>query len=462
MPTELPSRKIWSLAILFLLVSFLNAEALQMALGRFGAAKAKKGASSPEVGEAPKPQLLNADTNPTLRYPVSVDESFSISCGWLEVTRTGVTYSVVESGKKAKPLKQMKFVAPAEAQYLTAPEDAAGSEGFDLNFSDIKDIQLQKIFLLLYTSKEKLLLIYLSPDLWGEVAGNRRAFMELAQGNLAGTMAVQRGMQNFDSVLAEVKPPPSVTAPEVTLHAEPMTVTKGHAVTLVWTSSNATSLDLEPGIGKVANAGGTSLVPDESTTYTLTAAGPGGTKVVSVQVAVSQPGFASRPTLVLVEPSAAGTGQTLEVGSSPLTIRGVVMDASGIPAITINGRSVTIRPTSAQAAEFYSDPMVLHPGENRFEVSASDINHAETKVVFVARFIPAPPKAEPKASKGLAKDEILDLLRGDVPSARVADLVTERGIKFVPSENDLNEIRTAGGRDDLILALKQAPSPVRN
>jgi hypothetical protein len=150
------------------------------------------------------------------------------------------------------------------------------------------------------------------------------------------------------------------------------------------------------------------------------------------------------------------------VGSSPLTIRGVVMDASGIPAVTINGRSVTIRPTSAQAAEFYSDPMALHPGENSFEVSATDINHAETKVVFVARFIPAPPKADPKASKGLAKDEILDLLRGDVPSARVADLVTERGIKFVPSENDLNEIRTAGGRDDLILALKQAPSPVRN
>ena len=350
MPTELQSRKIWLLTLLFLLVSFLHAEAFQMAVARIGAAKSKKGASSPEVGEAPKPQLLNADSNPTLRYPVSVDQNSSISCGWLDVTRAGVTYSVVESGKMTKPLKHMKFVAPGEAQYLTAPEDAAGSEGFDLNFSDIKDIQLQRIFLLLYTSKEKLSLIYLSPDLWGEVAGNRRAFLELAQGNLAGTMAVQRGMQNFDSVLAEVKPPPSAPAPDVTLHAEPMTVTKGHAVTLVWTSSNATSLDLEPGIGRVANAGGTSLVPDDSTTYTLTAAGPGGTKAVSVQVAVSQPGFASRPTLVLVEPSAAGTGQALEVGSSPLTIRGVVMDASGIPAVTINGRSVTIRPTRSMTA----------------------------------------------------------------------------------------------------------------
>ncbi|MGA2983616.1 MAG: hypothetical protein ABSG32_07350 [Terriglobia bacterium] len=138
------------------------------------------------------------------------------------------------------------------------------------------------------------------------------------------------------------------------------------------------------------------------------------------------------------------------------------MDASGIPAVTVNGRSVTMRPTGSQAAEFYSNPMAPYPGENRFEVSATDVAHVETRVAIVVRFIPVPSRAEPRISTGLAKGDILDLLHGGVPSARVAELVTERGIKFVPSGDDLKQIRSAGARDDLMRALKQAPSTARN
>ena len=62
----------------------------------------------------------------------------------------------------------------------------------------------------------------------------------------------------------------------------------------------------------------------------------------------------------------------------------------------------------------------------------------------------------------MANAEILSLLQGDVPSARVADLVKERGIKFVPNQDDLKEIRGAGGADDLIDAINQVPAPARN
>ena len=169
------------------------------------------------------------------------------------------------------------------------------------------------------------------------------------------------------------------------------------------------------------------------------------------------------PTIVLTEPS-AGEGQTVEVTSSPLIIRGVVMDASGIPVVTVNGKSVTMRPTSAQAAQFTSDPLALQPGENRFEVSAINSAHGQAKVAFVAHLTPSSPKAppaEPTNSKGLGKAEILSLLQGDVPSARVAELVKERGIKFVPTPDDLKEIRGAGGGDDLIDAINQAPAPAK-
>jgi hypothetical protein len=56
----------------------------------------------------------------------------------------------------------------------------------------------------------------------------------------------------------------------------------------------------------------------------------------------------------------------------------------------------------------------------------------------------------------LDKQDIIDLLKGAVPSARLADLVKERGVKFAPTDHDLNEIRAAGGEDDLVDAIKQA------
>jgi peptidoglycan-associated lipoprotein len=75
----------------------------------------------------------------------------------------------------------------------------------------------------------------------------------------------------------------------VTLTAEPSTVEKGQAVTLSWTSQNATDLDLEPGVGKVQAQGSSSVTPQDSTTYTLTATGPGGTQSATARVTVTLP-----------------------------------------------------------------------------------------------------------------------------------------------------------------------------
>jgi hypothetical protein len=356
----------------------------------------------------------------------------------------------------------MKKFAPGGVQHLVAPADASGTEGFEVGLSELRDVRLIRGNLLQVAfAKRGPLLIYLPQDQWGTVEKPRQ-FESAAQLNMAGTMAIQRGIQNFDIVLAEVKPPAAPPL-DVTLHAEPATVEKGRPVTLVWTSSNAASLDLEPGVGRVAAAGGMSVQPQDSTNYTLTATGPAGTKAASVYVTVTPPAAAILPTLVLTEPS-AGEGQTVEVASSPLVIHGVVMDASGIPVVTVNGRSVTMRPTSAQAAQFKSDPIDLQSGENRIEVSAVNSAHGQANVRFIARLNPSAPKArptEPSNSKGLGKAEILSLLQGAVPSARVAELVKERGLKFVPTPDDLKEIRSAGGGDDLIDAINQVV-PARN
>ena len=57
-------------------------------------------------------------------------------------------------------------------------------------------------------------------------------------------------------------------------------------------------------------------------------------------------------------------------------------------------------------------------------------------------------------SRALGKSDLVDLLKGEIPSARVTQLVKERNIKFTPTEDDYKEIRAAGGEDDLINVLK--------
>ncbi|MFZ0213073.1 MAG: peptidoglycan-associated lipoprotein Pal [Candidatus Acidiferrales bacterium] len=84
-------------------------------------------------------------------------------------------------------------------------------------------------------------------------------------------------------------PAPAPAQPTVTLSASATAIQSGQSTTLNWTSTNATSLDLEPGVGQVAAQGSTNVSPTDTTTYTITATGPGGSATANVQVTVSAP-----------------------------------------------------------------------------------------------------------------------------------------------------------------------------
>jgi len=56
---------------------------------------------------------------------------------------------------------------------------------------------------------------------------------------------------------------------------------------LTWSSTNATSITLEPSVGGVAAQGSTTVRPSQSTTYTVTATGPGGSTHASAQVTIT-------------------------------------------------------------------------------------------------------------------------------------------------------------------------------
>jgi peptidoglycan-associated lipoprotein len=90
-------------------------------------------------------------------------------------------------------------------------------------------------------------------------------------------------------------PPAPTPAPTLHLTAEPSTIERGQSVTLSWTSQNATDLTLEPGVGKVPAQGSTTVTPQESTTYALTATGPGGSVTETARVTVTTPPPAAPP-----------------------------------------------------------------------------------------------------------------------------------------------------------------------
>lgn len=84
-------------------------------------------------------------------------------------------------------------------------------------------------------------------------------------------------------------PPPPPARPTVTLQASPTFIQSGEASSLNWSSTNATELSLSPGVGRVAPEGNLRVSPAQSTTYTITAGGPGGSTEASVRVTVSAP-----------------------------------------------------------------------------------------------------------------------------------------------------------------------------
>jgi len=70
--------------------------------------------------------------------------------------------------------------------------------------------------------------------------------------------------------------------PTVSISAEPKAIQFKESSTLSWSSTHADTCIIEPGIGTVDPTGSTTVSPPETTTYTITATGPGGTATDSV------------------------------------------------------------------------------------------------------------------------------------------------------------------------------------
>ncbi len=94
------------------------------------------------------------------------------------------------------------------------------------------------------------------------------------------------GTASYTAAVTVSGPPPA--GPTGSLSASPATLASGGgSVTLTWTSTNATSATIAPGVGTVALSGSTSVNVTSSTTFTLHLSGPGGTASYGASVTVN-------------------------------------------------------------------------------------------------------------------------------------------------------------------------------
>ena len=135
--------------------------------------------------------------------------------------------------------------------------------------------------------------------------------------------------------------PPPPAKPTATFSVSPSDAQRGQSVQLTWSTQDATDISIDS-IGAVAPNGTKSLTPSESTTYTLTAKGPGGTIQASARVTVSA---SPQPPPVAVE-----------AGPSDLE-----MFQRSVKDIFFDYDRYDVRPADADALKADADLLAAHP-----------------------------------------------------------------------------------------------------
>jgi len=142
------------------------------------------------------------------------------------------------------------------------------------------------------------------------------------------------------SITIEIKAKSTTPPPEVTFAADPQSILLGESSTLSWTTTHVDSVTIDQGVGGVAVSGSVVVAPQETTTYTLTAEGPGGTTTENVIVTVIPPA----PTVnISADPATILVGETSTLTWSTTYADSCVIEP-GIGSVDVNG-SIQVSPT---------------------------------------------------------------------------------------------------------------------
>ena len=135
-------------------------------------------------------------------------------------------------------------------------------------------------------------------------------------------------------------------APTIIFNVDQESVSAGQTVTLSWVVTNANEVNIE-GLGNVSLKGSKRVKPSETTKYTLTATGDGGTKTETIEVAVeSAPG----PSIVFnASPESIQKGQLVTL--TWMVSEATEVNIEGIGKVSAKGTK-KVKPSDAGVTTF--------------------------------------------------------------------------------------------------------------
>jgi carbohydrate binding protein with CBM4/9 domain len=172
--------------------------------------------------------------------------------------------------------------------------------------------------------------------------------------------------------------------PSATFTASPTSIATGQSSTLSWTTSNATSVSIDNGLGAQPVNGSTSVSPSATTTYTLTASGSGGTVTRQATVTVlplpmitfnaSPSSITTGQSSTLTWSTANATSVTIDHGMgtqptsgslavTPSVTTTYTLTATGAGGTAITARTITVTAPNAPQVLFSATPATLGDGD---------------------------------------------------------------------------------------------------
>jgi len=137
--------------------------------------------------------------------------------------------------------------------------------------------------------------------------------------------------------------------PTASLSANPATINSGGSSTLTWSTTNATSVTIDNGIGSEPASGSVTVSPTQTTTYTLTATGSGATAsaqaTVSVGTSRACTPASGPPSVTICSPA---NGSTV---ASPVPVQAVPNSSNGAIAMAVYFDSVLVYKANVQSVD---------------------------------------------------------------------------------------------------------------
>ncbi len=179
------------------------------------------------------------------------------------------------------------------------------------------------------------------------------------------------GATTASATVVVVHPPPTVE-----ISVAPDTIGPDEVSILTWHASHSDACVIEPDIGVVESVGLKAVAPLETTTYTITATGPGGTAAAAATVVVHSP--------MRIEITSPVDGQTID--RPDVMVQGTFSNTTGDETgITVNGRVAVV-----YGNRFVVNHVSLEEGPNTITATATDVSgNTQTAEASVYADIPA-------------------------------------------------------------------------